>query len=206
MQTEQIVMRSDDARRHALVAAGWVVTSRSWAAELATARVSIDVLSVLTERGRRAGSVREMVDADLGSVLALDSATLADYPGGVATQHVALTPSTARVTGTRRAFGIIDDDGRALAVTYLDVAGGRAETDFTVVAADHRGRGLGTAVKAASVLTLARDGVEVFRTGGSAENAAILRANLRLGYVVDEEWLTLSAPDDSRVPGVREAL
>lgn len=198
MQAEQIVVRSDDARRPALVAAGWVVTSRSWAAELAAARASIDVLSVLTERGRRAGSVREIVDADIGSVLALDSATLADYPSGVATQHVALTPSTARATATRRGFGVIDDDGRVLAVTYLDVEGVRAETDFTVVAADHRGRGLGTAVKAASVLTLARDGVEVFRTGGSAENVAILRANLRLGYVVDEEWLTLSGPDAPR--------
>lgn len=36
--------------------------------------------------------------------------------------------------------------------------------------------------------------VTAFRTGGAAENAAILRANERLGFTVDERWLTLEAP------------
>lgn len=37
-------------------------------------------------------------------------------------------------------------------------------------------------------------GVEVFRTGGAVENAAILATNRSLGYVIDEEWVTLAPP------------
>ena len=65
-----------------------------------------------------------------------------------------------------------------------------------MVARDRRGLGLATAVKAASVLVLVDDdGVAVVRTGGSADNPAILAANDALGFVVDEEWLTLEGPD-----------
>ncbi|GGI41925.1 hypothetical protein GCM10010988_36470 [Cnuibacter physcomitrellae] len=66
------------------------------------------------------------------------------------------------------------------------------ETDFTVVDAPWRGRGIGAAVKAASVLALLGEGQTRFRTGGDAGNAASLGASLALGYVVDEEWLTLA--------------
>lgn len=187
-------MRSDDARRSRLEAAGWGVTSRSWAAQLTASRANVDTLSALLQHGRRHGDIREIGDADLTSVLALDSATLSDYPGGVATQHSALTMSTARVTRARRGFGVFDDDGRTLAVTFVDIDGLCAETDFTVVAAEYRGLGIGSAVKAASLLALLRDGIEVFRTGGAAENAAILASNRSLGYQVDEEWVTLSSP------------
>lgn len=45
-----------------------------------------------------------------------------------------------------------------------------------------------------TLLALDADGVRRFRTGGSAENAAILAANTALGYVRDDEWLTLAAP------------
>ncbi|MBO1738591.1 acetyltransferase [Leifsonia sp. TF02-11] len=194
MQREQVVVRSDDTRRAELEAAGWVVSSRSWAAQLTASRIDVDALSTMVQRGRRHGDIREIGDADLTSVLALDSATLADYPGGVANRHSALTMSTARVTGARRGFGVFDDEGRVVAVTFVDIDGRRAETDFTVVAAGSRGLGIGSAVKAASVLALLRDGIEIFRTGGAAENVAILASNMSLGYVVDEEWVTLSPP------------
>ncbi len=188
------MVKSDDPRCAELDAAGWVVVSRSWAAQVTASGIDVDALSGAVERGRQHGDVREIGDADLDAVLLLDVATLADYPGGVATQHRPLTRATARVSPTRRGFGIVDGDGRVLAVTYVDVDGGTAETEFTVVAAEHRGLGLGTAVKAASILALVREGVGVFRTGGAAENAAIIRSNHRLGYLVDEEWLTFSPP------------
>lgn len=187
-------MRSDDARFPELEARGWVVASRSWAGQLTAPRVDVHALETLVQRVRRHGNVREIGDADLRSVVALDSATLADYPGGAATQHTPLTMSTARVLPTRRGFGLFDDSGRALAVTFVDIDGNRAETDFTVVAAEFRGLGIGSAVKATAVLALLRDGVEVFRTGGAAENSAILASNISLGYVLDEEWVTLSSP------------
>lgn len=189
------MVRSDDPRRAELEAAGWVVLSRSWAAQLTASSVDIVALSRLVARVRRHCDVREIGDADLDSVLALDAATLADYPGGVATQHRPLTTSTARVRPTRRAFGAFDDAGRVRAVTYVDVDGPGArcaETEFTVVDPELRGLGIGTAVKAASILALLREGVDVFRTGGADENTASLTSNLRLGYLVDEEWVTLA--------------
>lgn len=87
-------------------------------------------------------------------------------------------------------------------MTYVDVGSRTAEVDFTVVAREHRGRGLATAAKAASVLDLLLGGVTVVRTGGSADNAAILAANTGLGFVVDEEWLTLAPPSSSAAPSV----
>ncbi|WP_238335700.1 acetyltransferase [Serinicoccus kebangsaanensis] len=171
---------------------GWRVVARSWAAQLTAARIDADALSDIVRRGRRHGTLRELDGGDVEPVLALDSATLGDYPGGIATQHTPLTRSTAWATPARRGFGAFDEAGRAIAITFVDLDGQHAETDFTVVVRERRGLGLGTAVKAASVLTLRAEGVEVFRTGGSAENSAGLASNLALGYVVDEEWVTLS--------------
>ncbi|WFR67918.1 hypothetical protein P9139_05935 [Curtobacterium flaccumfaciens] len=76
-------------------------------------------------------------------------------------------------------------------MTFVDIEGTKAETQFTVVHRAWRGQGLGIAVKAASVLALAAEGVTQFRTGGSADNLAILRANDAVGYIQDEEWVTL---------------
>jgi len=90
----------------------------------------------------------------------------------------------------------VDAGGRLVALTVVDVdaPGARAETDVTVVAPDHRSRGLGRAVKAASVLALLEAGIRTYRTGGSRDNAAIIAAGTALGYRIDEEWLTLHAP------------
>jgi GNAT superfamily N-acetyltransferase len=62
------------------------------------------------------------------------------------------------------------------------------ETEFTSVLSDYRGRGIGQAVKAASILALASEGVTTFGTGGAGLNEASLRANRALGYVVEERW------------------
>jgi len=172
MQPGQIVVESDDARCAELEAAGWVVVSRSWAAQLTASGVDVDALSGAVQRGRRHGDVRELGDADLDSVLLLDAATLAHYPGGVATQHRPLTQSSARLSRTRRGFGVVAGGCRVLAVTYVDVDDRTAETEFTVAAADVRGLGLGTAVKAASILSLVREGVDVFRTAAPRRTAS----------------------------------
>lgn len=79
-------------------------------------------------------------------------------------------------------------------MTFVDVDGAVAEVDFAVVAARWRGRRLGTALKAASVLTLLEDGAGSIRTGGSADNTASMRGNLAIGFVIDEQWFTLTAP------------
>lgn len=51
--------------------------------------------------------------------------------------------------------------------------------------------GLATAVEAASVLDLLGRGVTTIRTGGSADNPAIIAANRAVGFLVDEHWVTV---------------
>jgi hypothetical protein len=67
-----------------------------------------------------------------------------------------------------------------------------------VLAAAHRARGLSTAVKAASILDRLPEAIHEFRTGGSDLDVAILRSNTRLGYVVDEHWLSCAPPGVAR--------
>jgi GNAT superfamily N-acetyltransferase len=195
-----IVMRADEAEVGRRTAAGWHVVARSFGAGLDVERIDRAALAALVDRvvsrnddGLR---VRELGPGDADGVLALDAATLGDYPGGAATRHDPLDRAGATPTHARRAFGAVTGDGRVVAVTFVevDVAGATAETDFTVVSSTHRRRGLATAVKAASVLAVAEAGVQRLRTGGSADNTAIIRADEALGFVLDEEWVTLALP------------
>ncbi|OZB89053.1 MAG: hypothetical protein B7X41_04870, partial [Microbacterium sp. 14-71-5] len=147
----------------------------------------------LAVRAEPLGGVRRLTAADVPGVLALDASTLRDYPGAEATAHSPLTAARAALSASRVAYGVVDPGGAVAAMTFLgvDPATCRAEVDFTVVAQHARGRGLATAVKAASVLDLLGRGVTTIRTGGSADNPAILAANRAVGFVVDEQWVTL---------------
>ncbi|MDN3480132.1 acetyltransferase [Curtobacterium sp. APC 4022] len=186
---ETIVLPAQSPRRTELEALGWAVVARSFGAQLDAERIDEQRLRALAVGAP--GSVRALAAADVDAVLALDRATIGDYPGSVATQHEPLDRDGATPSAARRAFGAFRTDGGLVAMTFVSVDGAEAETDFTVVDRAQRGRGLGVAVKAASVLELSAAGVTRFRTGGSADNAAIQRANVALGYVRDEEWVTL---------------
>ncbi|QAY71705.1 acetyltransferase [Xylanimonas protaetiae] len=186
------MLRSDHPDAATLLTDGWSVVARSWGAGLRAADVDDARFRAALVPG-----VRELGAGDADAVLRLDAATADDYPGDVASAHAPLTPATATPDGARRAWGAFDGES-LVAMTFADVAGTHAETDFTVVAASARRRGLATAVKAASVLALVAEGVATFRTGGSADNAGSLAANRALGYVVDEEWWTLAAPAPGR--------
>lgn len=123
-------------------------------------------------------------------MLRLDAATAADYPGGVATARSPLDAAGARALFARgRVFGV--EYAEALvAVTVTEDVGDRVETEFTAVHPDHRGHGLATAVKAASVLAHAADGATLFGTGGSSADGASLAMNRAVGYQVTESWRT----------------
>lgn len=188
---ETIVLPAHAPKLAELMAQGWTVAARSFGAQLDTSRIDQQRLSRLITRTSGAASTRELEAGDVDAVLSLDAATVGDYPGSIATRHEQLDRGNAMPSASRRAFGAFTASGGLLAMTFVDVDGSHAETDFTVVDRSCRGRGLGTAVKAASVLALHAEGISRFRTGGSADNAAILRANDALGYVRDEEWVTL---------------
>jgi predicted GNAT family acetyltransferase len=124
-------------------------------------------------------------------VLTLDRETANDYPGDIATAHEALTADGATPSAAHRGWGAFTAQAQLAAMTFADIGQNVIETDFTVVRRDWRGHGLGSAVKAASVLALADEGHTTFRTGGSADNPASIAANQAVGYELDEEWLTL---------------
>lgn len=196
-----VVLPADAPRRVELERRGWRVVARSFGAQLDGDAVDRARLRSLVDRAGL--TVRALDDADVDAVLALDAATIGHYPGSVATRHEPFDRERATPSATRRGFGVWSGDD-LVGMTFVDLLVGddgaaaglaagsaSAETDVTVVAAGHRGRGIGTAVKAASVLALLDAGVTRFRTGGSADNPAIIAANTALGYVRDEEWVTL---------------
>ncbi|MGC5167889.1 acetyltransferase [Luteimicrobium sp. DT211] len=190
MLEPKLIVPASSPEARAAIARGARVVARSWGAGLDADTVDLRRLERLL-RAVDVAAIRELTADDLPAILRLDDATGADYPGDVATTHRPLTPETATPTPERRAFGA-KVDAELVAMTFVDVDGDLAETDFTVVAAAWRARGLSTAVKALSVSALVRAGVMRLRTGGSFDNPAIMAANDRLGYVRDEEWLTLS--------------
>jgi len=189
---ERRVVRSDSPDRAELEAQGWLVIARSWGAGLIVDRRRRDRLRALVDRVRTLVDIRELTATDADEVLTLDRETADDYPGDVATAHEALTADRAAPTADHRGWGAFTPDGRLVAMTFADSGPDVTETDFTVVRREWRGRGLGTAVKAACVLALAEEGRRTFRTGGSMDNPASIAANRAVGYELDEEWLTFA--------------
>lgn len=186
-----VVLRSDDPRCAELEAAGWRVVATSWGARLQVSPALLPRLASLVDRAVGSGAVvRELGAPDATAVLGLDAATAPGYPGGVATSHEPLDEAGARALFARgRVFGV-EYAGALVAVTVTQDVGDRVETEFTAVHPDHRGRGLATAVKAASVLAHAADGASLFGTGGAAVNAASLAMNRAVGYEITETWHT----------------
>jgi len=189
------VLRSDDPEAQRLLDAGWRPVGESWGARLRLGEPpALGPLRALVARARDAGwTVRELGPDDDADVVAHEAATRADYPVTPATEPDVVTAEGLRRLRAEghRAFGAVGAAGDLAAVTIVGRCDGRVETLWTSVRREHRRRGLATAVKAASVLALADEGARVFGTGGAQVNAAVLAANARLGYVVEERWLSL---------------
>jgi hypothetical protein len=134
------VMPADAPERSDLEGQGWAVVARSFGAQLDAHAVDQPRLQGLVARTADVGSVRELSQADVDAVLALDALTIGDYPGSIATQHTPLDQQTATPSGSRRAFGVVLGSGELVAMTFVDVDGSDAETDFTVVHPAWRGR------------------------------------------------------------------
>lgn len=188
-------MREDDPRCAELEVEGYGVVSYSWGATL-----RIDDSSDLAMSAERVRRVRnegfnicELSSTDLAKVREVEFANVNDYPQSAATHHE--MPTLEHLTDMIRAgvrFWGAFLEGRLVAVTSLDRKGERWNTEFTSVLAEYRGRGLGAAVKAASISTLFNEGVRWFSTGGAVSNEASLGANRTLGYVLEPTWRTYS--------------
>lgn len=191
----EVVLRSDDPRCAELEESGWLLIATSWGARLEVTGKVLGRLEAVVSQAADSGLViRELTLEDAGAVQHLDRLTAEDYPGGVATARKALDEVGSRGIFARgRVFGA-DYAGTLVAVTVTEDAGDRVETTFTAVHPGHRGRGLATAVKAASVLAHAAAGATTFGTGGASVNAASLAMNRAIGYRITETWHTYASP------------
>ncbi len=191
-----VVLRDDDPAVVGLLADGFVVVAESWGARL---HVRHDTDLEPARRALAHVAALGVSCAELGpehdeAVVALDALTGPDYPRTPATPHEPLTAAglaDARAQGGT-VVGATHPEHGMVGATVLAQDGDRAETDRTSVHPGWRCRGVASAVKAASVLALARRGVREFATGGAQVNTASLRMNARVGYVVTERWLSLS--------------
>lgn len=186
--SDQYVLPAESERVRELLAQGWSARWRSFGASLPAGEVSADQFDRFFEGVPETLRFRPLTVDDVDCVLDLDGRTAGDYPGGPATTPVPLAPESAVTTDSRFGFGAFEDRDGLVAMTFMDVlSGGAVETDFTVVAPQWRGRGIGTALKAYSIQKMVDEGVREFRTGGAAENLAIWATNKALGYKIDEE-------------------
>ena len=130
--------------------------------------------------------------ADGGAAHALYERCRPDFPVTPATTPEAYdVAQMAALLADSFAFGLwVGEQLAALTVVTCPGNGTVADTLFTVTDARFRGRGFATAVKAQSVLELLSLGCLQFRTGGAQVNEPSLRANRRLGYVIEPLWLT----------------
>jgi GNAT superfamily N-acetyltransferase len=182
------VVRDDDPRCAVLEAAGYQLVGESWAARLRDPDPAVLEAAVLRAEGV---TVRELGPEYADAWHALETANEKDYPYTPATHRVVQpVEELAALWMTGRVFGALDGE-RVVGATYISLEG---ETGFTSVLAEYRGRGIGQAVKAASVLALLQAGVRAFGTGGAALNGASLGANLALGYVIEERWRSYAPP------------
>lgn len=193
--SDVVFVREDDPRCAELETEGYEIVSHSWGANLRFDDSSD--LAMFDERVRRVRNegfnIRELSTADLAKVGEVEFANVHDYPKSAATHHE--MPTLEHLVGMIDAgvrFWGVFLEGELVAVTSLDKKGERWNTEFTSVLEEYRGRGLGAAVKAASISTLFDEGVRWFSTGGAASNEASLGANRTLGYVLEPTWRTYS--------------
>lgn len=191
MGNEFVVLRDDDPQRDGLEARGFTVVGQSWGARLELADPpGLSIFRQAISRVQAAGmSICELPVTSSADLYELEKANNADYPFTPATSHDLLDADDTRGLWNQgfRVFGA-HDRGQLVGATVIAHRDNHAETEFTSVLASHRGRGIGAAVKAASIIACADDGARVFGTGGAAANEASLGVNQALGYRVTERW------------------
>ncbi|MFK4083681.1 hypothetical protein ACI2LF_06210 [Kribbella sp. NPDC020789] len=181
------IVQDTDPRCAELEAAGYRVVGESWAAHLVNP--DRDLLESAVRRATASGlTVRELGAESAEALHKLEKLNENDYPVTPATHRVVGELETTRALWSgNRVFGAFDGS-RLVGATVIRSHEGSGDTKFTSVLASYRRRGVGQAVKAASILAFLDIGITRFSTGGAAVNDGSIGANQALGYVVDERW------------------
>lgn len=185
------IIRADDPRVDDLEADGYRLVGESWGARLRfTESPDLTKLEQAVHRAEASGITILELSANYATALyELELANNADYPFTPATFQA--PPKREAISNLwesgKRIFGALDGDV-LVAVVVGQVVDDTGNNDFASVLGTHRGRGLGTAVAAASIIAFATEGVRVFTAGGAAVNAASLGLVRSLGFQVEEQW------------------
>ncbi|HEY6737795.1 MAG TPA: hypothetical protein VI076_03025 [Actinopolymorphaceae bacterium] len=189
-----VVIREDCACvRSRVERLGYEVAFRSWGANLeleddADLEPYDAVIRSVSERGYRVGPVTPEYAPEAHRLF---QRSRGDFPSTPVTEpddySLAEIEDAARA---ERIFGVFDGERLCALTIVRRRSPAKVETEVTLTDRDLRGRGLATAVKACSVATSWRAGARRFATGGAEANEASLKANLRLGYVLEPSWFT----------------
>lgn len=203
---EARVLREDTAEAAALQDAGWTERSRSWGARLHLADDADltpyrDLVAAVEAHGVE---VRVLGSADLPALRALDVEAAPRFPRTDGSFHTPLPEDLqARLEEEDGVAVGAFADGELIGFTLVFRTHGaegedRWDVDRTAVAQRRGSRGVGKAVKAASVLATHARGGRVWGTGGAEVNTAALRMNEALGFELEPLWLALVPPTPAR--------
>ncbi|TFC95197.1 MULTISPECIES: GNAT family N-acetyltransferase [Cryobacterium] len=206
------IVRAEDPRVADLEASGYRLVGESWGARLHLAEApDLTRIQQAVAGAEVSGiTILELSAEYADAVCDLELANNADYPFTPATFQA--PPERESIRGFwasgKRIFGALDG-GVLVAVVVGQVVDGTGNNDFASVLSTHRGRGLGAAVAAASIVTFAKEGVREFTAGGAAANAGRLGLVRSMGFNVEEQWrsyerqlLLTCAPGTNLMPGI----
>ena len=138
--------------------------------------------------GRDGYRLATFSDVDAHALYRLDVETSDDMPGGDAPHELSFEEWSAEVLerpdlALDGSFAVVSGGlPVALCALAVDRAGRRGRNDGTGTDREHRGRGLATLVKLASIRWAVANGIERIVTDNEAGNAPMLAVNERLGY------------------------
>ena len=185
------IVRAEDPRADDLEAAGYRLVGESWGARLRLSESpDLSELQRAVLRAETSGITIQELSVNYAEALyELELANNADYPFTPATFQAPPEREAIRDLweSGKRIFGALDGDV-LVAVVVGQVVDGTGHNDFASVLDSHRGRGLGTAVAAASIVAFAEEGVRLFTAGGAGVNTASLGLVHSLGFQIEEQW------------------
>ena len=148
---DYVIVQEGDPRCAELEAAGYRVVAESWALRLQTPTASCWTPPYAVRSPADSSSAKSALSPPR-HLHALEKTNESDYPYTPATHRAVGDLTEPRASGRHhRVFGAFDGS-RLVGATVIRVRDGFGDTSFTSVLAAHRRRGVGQAVKAASIL------------------------------------------------------